>query len=101
MQFSLAERLLYGLPQIVITLLILVLLAVANFVGHRLRLARDKRSGSNADNSHEGFVVSSVIGFLALLMGFTFSMAVTTFNNRAAMVVQEAISVQSSYLDAQ
>lgn len=100
MHFSLAERLLYGLPQYVIALAIIALLIAANAMGKWAQRFREERSEKKAE-SHESFVLSSVMGLLALLMGFTFSMAINSFNDRRALVVEEAASIQSAYLDVQ
>lgn len=100
LHFSLAERLLYGLPQYVIALAIAALLIAANGMGKWAQRFREERSEKKAD-SHESFVLSSVMGLLALLMGFTFSMAINSFNDRRALVVEEAASIQSAYLDVQ
>lgn len=62
--------------------------------------ARDKRS---QDTKFRGIVASlqgSILGLLALLLGFSFSMAVTRYDHRRDLVVEEANSIGTTYLRA-
>lgn len=82
--------------------LILMTLAVAG--GIALRTWNDRRdpSGSRGgEGGLEGYVVSAVLGLLALLMGFTFSLAVDRFEMRRALVLEEANAIGTTYLRAQ
>ncbi|MCR5877245.1 hypothetical protein [Phenylobacterium sp. J367] len=49
----------------------------------------------------EGFMVGSVLGLLALLLGFTFALAVDRFDARRALVLEEADTIGTAYLRAQ
>lgn len=49
----------------------------------------------------EGYVLSAVLGLLALLMGFTFSLAVDRFETRRALVLEEANAIGTVYLRTQ
>lgn len=83
-------------------MLILMTLAVAG--GIALRNWNDRRAppGSKGDEGGlEGYVVSAVLGLLALLMGFTFSLAVDRFEMRRALVLEEANAIGTAYLRAQ
>ncbi len=83
-------------------ILILMTLAVAG--GIALRSWNDRRdpSGSRGgEGGLEGYVVSAVLGLLALLMGFTFSLAVDRFEMRRALVLEEANAIGTAYLRAQ
>ena len=53
------------------------------------------------EGGQEGYVVSAVLGLLALLMGFTFSLAVDRFDARRVLVLQEANAIGTAYLRAQ
>ena len=82
-------------------LLAIIVLLFAGMVGayelglrahNRLRKrADDKRSGS----SDEGFILSGVLGLLALLMAFAFSMSVNRYENRRELMMAEANAISS------
>lgn len=57
--------------------------------------------GEATPEGQEGYVVSAVLGLLALLMGFTFSLAVDRFEARRHLVLEEANAIGTSYLRAQ
>jgi hypothetical protein len=52
-------------------------------------------------DGQETLVVSAVLGLLALLMGFTFALAVDRFETRRELVVEEANAIGATYLRAQ
>jgi hypothetical protein len=55
----------------------------------RYRLARQP-DDEESDKEQTGYVVSSILGLLALLIGFTFSLALNRFETRQTIVNQEA-----------
>jgi hypothetical protein len=59
--------------------------------------------GGQKDGSdgQESYVVSAVLGLLALLLGFTFTLAVDRFDARRYLVVEEANAIGTVYLRAQ
>lgn len=82
----------------------LILMALAVAVGIALRTWNDRRDPSGARSGEgglEGYVVSAVLGLLALLMGFTFSLAVDRFDARRVLVLEEANAIGTAYLRAQ
>lgn len=83
---------------------VLILMTGAVAGGISLRAWNDRRdpSGSRSgEGGLEGYVVSAVLGLLALLMGFTFSLAVDRFEMRRALVLEEANAIGTAYLRAQ
>jgi hypothetical protein len=56
-------------------------------------------NGIGADQ--EGYVLGAVSGLLALLIGFTFSMAIDRFDTRRGRVLEEANAIEATYLKAQ
>jgi hypothetical protein len=75
----------------------LVLLAVvilASRTGIRLR-------AGNASNEDGGYILSAALGLLALLIGFTFSLALSRYEMRTDLVLQEANAIGTTYLRAQ
>ena len=64
-------------------------------------LARLRGPGDELSDTQQGYVVSSVFALLALLVAFTFSLAVDRYQTRRALVVQEANAIEAVYLKAQ
>jgi hypothetical protein len=84
-------------PLAVLAGLLLCLMALAALAGHALHM-RMRHSETESQNS---LVVSSVLGLLALLMGFTFSMAIDRYDARRIAVLDEANAIRTAYLQAQ
>jgi hypothetical protein len=78
---------------------------VAALLGWRLRNRRIGKGALATDAAYvdgqEGYIVSSVMGLLALLMGFTFSMAIDRYDTRRERVLLEANAIGTTYLRAQ
>lgn len=47
------------------------------------------------------FIPSTILGLLALILGFTFSMAISRFDHRLELVVQEANAIETTFLRSQ
>jgi len=78
------------------TTVLLVSLAEAGFrSGFRLFVTRDEQRKSQI-----GTIQGAILGMLALLLGFTFSMAVGRYENRRDLVLQEANSIGTTFLRA-
>lgn len=82
--------------------IVFVAMVIAAIIGFTLRARRDGRQppGQEADGA-EGYLVSAVLGLLALLMGFTFSLAIDRFETRRALVLEESNAIGTAYLRAQ
>src|SRR5262245_57762214 len=91
-----------GLP--FVTMFIVASLFAAGFIGIRLH-RRFERPGPVQDtrstNSEEGYAITAVLGLLALLMGFTFSLAIDRYDVRRKLVIDEANAIGTAYLRAQ
>ncbi len=59
---------------------------------------RRRAKGGSADVEHAQAVQSSLISILALLMGFTFFMAISRFDLRKSLLVEEANAIGTAYL---
>jgi hypothetical protein len=92
-------------PIWLIALILFVGMALFALLGWQLRQRNDaatKASGESKDeSSQEGYIVSSVMGLLALLVGFTFSLAIDRFDTRRERVLLEANAIGTTYLRTQ
>ena len=90
-------------PTWITGILLFLFLMLAFFAGTRLRAMRKAQHDREGDDGsgQEGYVVSGVLGLLALLLGFTFSIAVDRFDARRVMVLEEANAIGTAYLRSQ
>lgn len=88
---------LYGVPSAAIALALLALLAVCLNVGHRLGQARAHESTA-ATREHINGIQAAILGLLALLLAFTFSLALQRFDSRSEAVVDEANAIGTAFL---
>jgi hypothetical protein len=85
-------------PLIVIVPLLAAAMIAAHAAGMRLhRRLAVPGTAEEAVGSEEGFILSAVLGLLALLMGFSFSMALARLEDRRDLMLAEASAV--GYLD--
>lgn len=87
-------------PIWLIGLVIYIGMMIAALIGWSLR---KRYSGGESERSHneEGYVVSSVMGLLALLVGFTFALAIDRYDTRRSVVLQESNAIGTTYLRTQ
>jgi len=95
------DRFFMFFPVTLSALIILALLGLAVIAGDLARRRWTQRRGEELDFDKEGYVLTVASGLLALLLGFTFSMAIDRFDTRRGMVVEEANGIYSTYLMAQ
>jgi hypothetical protein len=76
-------------------------MCLAAAVGVLLQQRRRPAKVKESDSGQEGYIVSAVLGLLALLLGFTFSMATDRFDARRLLVLEEANAIGTAYLRAQ
>jgi hypothetical protein len=88
-------------PLPLVALAIFASMCAAAALGIALRARRDRHRQAGEADGQEGYIVSAVLGLLALLMGFTFSLAVDRFEARRVLVLQEANAIGTAYLRAQ
>jgi hypothetical protein len=90
-------ELLYGVNIWLIALVMMLLLIMATEAGFRagqkVRSRRDKTALSQV-----GLISGALLGLLALLLGFTFSMAQNRYALRQGLVVEEANDIGTTYL---
>lgn len=90
-------------PLLWLALLVLMMLAVA--IGRAVRRRwtgdGDAKDGKEEKDAQEDLVLSASLGLLALLLGFTFSLAIDRFETRRRLVLEEANAIGTAYLRAQ
>jgi hypothetical protein len=75
-------------------------LALLFFLAAELGFAVHRRFGGSGGAADEGQVLSTALLVLALLLGFTFSMALSRYDERRQLVVQEANDIGTAWLRA-
>jgi hypothetical protein len=88
---------LYDLPTYSIAILLFIAMLVANLIGHLVGSRRDI-DRSEGQTSQTNATLASMLGLLALLLGFTFTMALQRFDARSEAVLQEANAIGTAYL---
>ena len=78
-------------------------MVLAAFAGHAIRRVQQRRANGaeQADHSQENYLVGSMLGLLALLLAFSFSLAVQRYEERRNLVIEEANAIGTSYLRSQ
>jgi hypothetical protein len=85
-----------NLPLLVVFALSLVVLLAATAIGHGLGVRAARRNSENSAATLEG----AILGLLALLIAFTFSMSLSHFEARRDAVLQEANAIGTTVLRA-
>ena len=88
---------LYGLNSLLVSGVLLVTMAVAIEAGYRIGRARQGVT-DDATRTHVNAIQASLLGILALLLGFSFSLALQRFEKRSEAVVDEANAIGTTYL---
>lgn len=95
-----------SLPAYAIGIVIFVIMAFAAAGGQFVRRLQDRKRGRTLKESgesvaQEGYLLSSVLGLLGLLMAFSFGMVLNRYEARRELVTQEANAIGTAYLRAQ
>jgi hypothetical protein len=86
-------------PLWLVALVLLATLIGASLLGWWFRHRGGKEEIAGTDQ--EGYILTAVSGLLALLIGFTFSLAIDRFDARRDRVLEEAQAIQLAYLKTQ
>lgn len=92
--------LLYQWSSLSISLALLVMMVVANECGFRLGRFIQKNTDDEV-KSLTGAIQGSILGLLALLLGFTFSMSMQRYDSRVMSLVSESNAIGTTVLRAQ
>lgn len=81
------------------TLVVILLLAVVVFASlwNGVRMGRKRRRTHAPDDDQLGTIQAAMLGLLGLLLGFSFSGAMSRFNNRQDALLAEASAVKNAY----
>jgi hypothetical protein len=90
---------LYSIPSAFIAGALLLSMAAAKEIGYRTGL-RKGRGGEKQAREHIHAIQNSILGILALLLGFTFSLALQRFDARSEAVVDEANAIGNAWFRA-
>ena len=88
----------YAIPSVLIALALFVSLLLAIEAGYRLG---ERHRRDDATKAHVNTISGALLGVLALLLGFTFSLALQRHDARSAAVVDEANAIGTAQLRAQ
>jgi hypothetical protein len=91
---------LYYRSEVLITLGLLVLLGLAGVAGHRIG-RRSRRGDTEINRSQVLAITAALLGLLSLLLGFTFAMALSRFEYRKELVVEESNAIGTAALRSQ
>ncbi len=92
------------MPILFLGLILLVIVIALSWVGMQIGNRASARANAAKDDRDEdvnGAILPAVLGLLALLLGFTFALAVDRFETRRALVLEEANAIGTAYLQAQ
>lgn len=87
----------YDVPSYIISLVLFLLMAGALRLGRVFGKRRKNRENEDS-KGHTNAVQGSLLGILALLLGFTFSLSLGRFDERSAEVVNEANAIGTAWL---
>ncbi len=93
------NEIMYDQNSVLITCVLFVCMVAAAEVGYRIAL-RFSGSSSESSRAHVGAIQASLLGVLALMLGFTFSLSLQRFDSRSEAVVDEANAIGTAYLRA-
>lgn len=79
----------------------MMLASLGGYGVRQIERRRARSRGDEVEHSQESYLVGGMIGLLALLLAFSFSMALDRFEERRHLVIQEANAIGTSYLRAQ
>ncbi|MDR4504508.1 MAG: hypothetical protein MRK01_06915 [Candidatus Scalindua sp.] len=94
------QQLLYNFSSIVITATLFVLIILFNEIGFHIGRFIQHRTDTEI-KTLTGAIQASILGLLALLLSFTFSMSMQRYDNRSQALISEANSIQTAMLRVQ
>jgi len=90
-----------GAPLWAIGIGLLVVLVSTFALGHYLNLRYERIGRFTNSTDFSGYVVTAMLGLLAIVMAFTFSLSSERFEERRQLVIAQANAIGTAYLQAQ
>ena len=90
-------ELLYGYSSVAIVVVLLALILASNEAGYRFA-SRQSEKKDEGEKTQTNAIQAAMLGLLALLLGFTFTMALQRFDSRSQAVIDEANAIGTAYL---
>ncbi len=87
----------YGINSVVIAVVLFLLILLANEIAYRVA----RHSAAKADpglSTQTNAIQAGILGLLALLLGFSFNMALQRFDARSAAAIEEANAIGTAWL---
>ena len=94
------HELLYRFDGLTITMVLLFLIILLNEIGFRIGRFIQHRTDAEI-KTLTGSIQASILGLLALLLGFTFSMSMQRYDDRSQAVIEEANAIGTAVLRVQ
>ena len=91
------EEILYNHSSVLIVIVLFALILLANEAGYWFARRFIKKSDDGI-KSQTNAIQAGMLGLLALLMGFSFSMALQRFDGRSAATIEESNAIGTAYL---
>lgn len=91
------QEFMYDINSAWIALALFLTMALAIEAGHRIGLRRHPHAGGSY-HSHVNMLAASLLGVLALLLGFTLSLSLQRYDSRSEAVVSEANAIGTAWL---
>lgn len=91
---------LFGFSSVSIAVALFVAILVCNEISYRIGKLIQSRTDEEV-KSQTGAVQASILGLLALLLGFTFSMSMQRYDNRTMALIDEANAIGTAILRAE
>jgi hypothetical protein len=88
-------------PLLLIALIVQALLFAGFELGFRIPIWMRREPANEAESGGLDHLFAAVLGLLALLLGFTFSLSLTRFEAKRDLVLQEANAIGTTWLRAQ
>lgn len=93
------REIMYDKSSVLLAAILLLSMVLAIESGYRI--GRRYGAANESSKTQINTIQASVLGILALLLGFTFSMSLQRFDSRSAAVIEEANAIGTTYLRAQ
>lgn len=94
------DEIMYDQNSILIVAILFVLILLANELGYRLGLHFQSKTDTDL-KTQTNTIQAGTLGLLALILGFTFNIALQRYNNRSQAVIHEANAIGTTLLRTQ